>query len=102
MPEKKPEFYQLSIEADADLENIFDFTLKEFGFDQAIDYLSAIESCIKQLLIHPSLGRQRTELGKTISSFPVMQHILYYQKKSNCLLIIRVLHRSQDMPRFSS
>ncbi|MDP4680028.1 MAG: type II toxin-antitoxin system RelE/ParE family toxin [Cyclobacteriaceae bacterium] len=36
-------FYELSDQADQDIEEIFDYTEINFGFDQAIDYVSNLD-----------------------------------------------------------
>lgn len=42
-------FYELSAEAVADLEEIFDYTEHEFGIDQAVRYVSAFEDAFEQM-----------------------------------------------------
>lgn len=45
--------YILSEIADKDLEDIFDYTLNEFGFNQAETYLLEIEEIFQNLFLNP-------------------------------------------------
>ena len=42
--------YELSPEADNDLEEIFDYTEREFGLDQAIAYVAAFDNVLENSL----------------------------------------------------
>lgn len=61
--------YILSEAADQDLENIFDFTLNQFGFDQAEKYLLEIEDLFKILVLHPESSKARNEIKEGLYSF---------------------------------
>ena len=91
--------YELTNEADADLEDIFDYTLKRHNQDQAILYVSNIENVIFQLCKQPNLGRLRNDIKENVFSFPIEKHIIFYKIEPDKLVIIRVLHGSRDMPK---
>ncbi|WP_347175336.1 type II toxin-antitoxin system RelE/ParE family toxin [Polaribacter uvawellassae] len=91
--------YELTNDADTDLEDIFDYTEKRHNQDQAILYLSTIEGVFFQLCKQPNLGRLRNEIKENIFSFPIQKHIIFYKIDTNKLIIIRVLHSSRDMPK---
>lgn len=100
MSEKKIELYQLSKEADADLDTIFDYTANEHGTKQAVSYLTDLENHFKQLVLNPNLGRERSELRKGIYSLATLHHITFYSKQKNFILIVRVLHSRREIPKF--
>ena len=100
MVDKKLEFYLLSNEADADLDEIFDYTEYEHGFNQAVKYLSDLESLFKQLVKTPNLGRERKEIKKSIFSIAEQEHTVFYQIQKDHILIARVLHGRRDVPNF--
>ena len=50
--------YELSQEADQDLDEIFDYTEAEFGFDQAVAYLK-FDVLFERLLENPELKKKR-------------------------------------------
>ncbi|MNK31092.1 Toxin ParE1 [compost metagenome] len=94
------EFYILSEVADEDLDDIFDYTLDEFGFDQAEKYLLEIEEVFQSLLLNPELGKARNEIKQGLYSFPKDNHIIFYRILENHIRIVRVLHGSRDIPRY--
>lgn len=92
--------YELSLEADRDLDEIFDYTEAEFGFDQAVAYITQFEVLFEKLLHNPELGKKREEIKPGLRSFPKAEHIVFYRILKNRLRIVRVLHGSRDLPRF--
>ena len=54
--------YELSSAADADLDSIFDYTVKEFGLDQAVLYVGSIVDLLETLPSNPKAGKERTEI----------------------------------------
>lgn len=93
--------YTLSLEADEDLENIYDYGLEKFGKKQAIQYLLELESVFSQLSENPEMGRSRKELHSGIRSFPKISHIIFYHvNRNNHIRIIRILHGSCDAFHF--
>ncbi|RZJ40610.1 MAG: type II toxin-antitoxin system RelE/ParE family toxin, partial [Chryseobacterium sp.] len=71
--------YILSESADKDLENIFDYTEVQFGFDQAEKYLSEIENVFQKLVLNPESGRKRNEIKEGLYSFPKDNHVIFYR-----------------------
>ncbi len=97
---KRPIRYELSNIADNDIEEIFDYTEKEYGFDKAIIYVSGFEELFSSLVDNPELGRTRTEIKKGLRSIPKDEHIVFYRILSDHIRIVRVLHGSRDLPNF--
>mgnify|MGYP003611575179 FL=1 len=92
--------YILSEIADKDLEDIFDLTFDEFGFDQAEKYLLEIEEIFQNLIINPQIGKKRDEIKQGLYSFPKDNHIIFYRILDNHIRIVRVLHGSRDIPKY--
>ena len=92
--------YELSLEAVDDLENIFDYTFYQFGYDQAIKYLDSFDVIFDDLCLNPYLGRIRDELIAELRSINHQGHLIFYRMKNNKIIIIRVLHGSRDLPRY--
>ncbi len=95
-----PENYILSEAADKDLEDIFDYTLDHFGFDQAEKYLLEIEEVFQILAVHPESGKTRNEIKEGLYSFPKDNHIIFYRILDKYIRIVRVLHGSRDIPNY--
>ena len=90
--------YILSEIADADLDEIYEYTKKEFGADQAVKYLLEVEEVFQQYFINPEMGRKRDEIKKGLYSFPKHNHIIFYRIFEDHICIVRVLHGSKDIP----
>lgn len=96
MPRNK---YILSQEADNDLEKIFDYTLEEFGFNQAVKYLDEIAEVFVKIIKTPEIGRSRNEIKKNLYSLPIGSHVVFYTIQIDHIRIVRVLHGAKDMPK---
>lgn len=94
-----PIAYVLSDEADNDLNDIFDYTEQEHGFDQAILYITAFETLFKRLVSNPEIGRQRDEIKPGLYSLTEQQHVVFYRIFKKQIRIIRVLHGRKDIPK---
>lgn len=92
--------YRLSEEADKDIENIFDYTLETFGIDQAVKYLTDLESVLSGLPLNPEMGKARSEIKIGLRSFPYVSHVVFYRILPDHIRIVRVLHASRDVPKF--
>ena len=92
--------YILSEIADKDLEDIFDLTFDEFGFEQAEKYLLEIEEIFQNLIINPQIGKKRDEIKQGLYSFPKDNHIIFYRILDKHIRIVRVLHGSRDIPKY--
>ena len=88
--------YKLSENADFDLEDIYEYSFSEFGFMQAENYLEGIHTLFEQLTLFPNEGILRKEIGENIRSIPYQSHIVFYLAYEKFILIVRVLHQSQN------
>jgi len=91
--------YRLSKEADHDLDDIFDYTEVEFGFEQAITYLSDLDTVFESLVKNPVIGRKRNELRFGLYSIVEQEHTIFYRIIDDYIRIVRVLHGHKDIPR---
>lgn len=91
--------YELSQEADDDLEEIFDYTLDQFGAEQAIRYLSGFETIFENLCFHPATGRKRDEIRKGLRSISHISHVVFYRILKDRIRIVRVLHSGRDLQK---
>jgi len=94
---KQEMVYELSPEADQDLEDIFDYTEREFGSNQAIDYLSGFDDLFAKLVNSPELGKEREEIREGLRSLLKEKHIVFYRILPNRIRIVRILHGSRDL-----
>jgi len=97
----KPEMlYELSPEADQDLEEIFDYTERAFGFNQAVEYLSGFDGVFTKLVNNPELGKEREEIREGLRSLLKEKHVVFYRILDNRIRIVRILHGSRDLRTF--
>ncbi|MEN6456756.1 MAG: type II toxin-antitoxin system RelE/ParE family toxin [Prolixibacteraceae bacterium] len=89
--------YRLSQEADRDLEEIFDYTVREFGVDHAIAYVNGFEEVFVILVANPELGRKRDEIRNGLRSFVKGSHTIFYRILKNHIRIVRILHSCRDI-----
>ena len=92
--------YELSPEADQDLEEIFEYTEREFGFDQAIEYLSGFDGLLGKLVNNPELGKERKEIREGLRSILKEKDVIFYRILKNRIRIVRILHGSRDLRTF--
>lgn len=92
--------YELSSAADVDLDEIFDYTVNKFGFDQAVFYLGSIVDVLETLPSNPHLGKQRAEIRNELYGVLHGKHVIFYRIMFDRIRIIRILHGSRDLPKY--
>jgi len=87
---------RLSRRAKADLQNIWNYTLAEFGETQAETYLSALEEGFNLLLEHSEIGKPADHVRVGYRAFTKDHHIIYYTQTEDHIGVIGVLHERMD------
>lgn len=83
--------------AKEDLENIFKYSVKNFGFKIAENYLLAIETKFQSIKENNKIGKRNTLLGFKIRSIKSKSHLIFYKVfNNNTIEIIRILHQSMN------
>jgi toxin ParE1/3/4 len=85
--------YRVTLEAQNDLIEIRRYTLHRWGALQSQKYLSEIRHTVRLLTKTPAIGKQRTELGEAVFSFPHESHLIYYTLHDDCLVVFGILHK---------
>lgn len=88
------EEYKLLPEAEKDLENIWQYTVKEWGTDQAIQYIDDIDRAFLLLAHTPLMCRERTEFTPPVRIHHHKKHLIVYLIEVTYITIIRVLHEN--------
>lgn len=91
--------YRLSKAAENDLLPIGEYTLANWGREQARLYLTELATEFKQLSLSPAAGRLRVEIDDSVRSFQVRHHIIFYRQTKMGIEIARVLHQAMDLER---
>lgn len=91
--------YSLSKKAAADLDGIYEYTILNFGLEQARDYLLGLHERFQSLADHPLHGRSADELAPDLRCSEYQSHVVFYTRKTNGVRIVRVLHESMGVKR---
>jgi len=86
--------FSIHEKADRDLEDIFDYSVEQFGFARAEQYIYSIEKVFKDLAANPKLGRRFDPDINHYFYYPVESHCIFYAPTSNGVKTFRILHQS--------
>ena len=89
--------YLLSPAAQADVEQIWAFSVDRWGRDQAEKYLREIQRGIDRVADNPMIGRVRDEVRSGYRRHPVGSHVLFYRVEGNMIDVVRILHKRMEM-----
>ncbi|MFA6218444.1 MAG: type II toxin-antitoxin system RelE/ParE family toxin [Erythrobacter sp.] len=90
----------VSWRAVADLAEIADFTIAEFGIAQARRYRDQFQACFDSLADNPLLGRSADDLAPGLRRVRQQAHVVFYRVTDRDLLIVRVLHQRMDFEQY--
>ena len=86
----------LAEKASADLSDIYLYTLKAFGQNQADRYHAMLIELLLTIQGTPSLGHSRRDIPERCLAFIVGQHIVIYRIDNSTVFVLRVLHSRMD------
>ena len=88
--------YQLTEEADRDVEEILTYSVNNFGVTQTQHYFEALKKCIELLADNPNMGHSAEDILPEYLRFPHESHIIFYKSLSSSILVVRILHERMD------
>jgi len=92
--------YLLSPAAQADLEQICDYTRDRWGADPAEQYLRELQRAVERIAANPQIGRQCDEIRPGYRKLAAGSHTLFYRVNAEDVVdVIRVLHQRMDVDR---
>ena len=77
--------------AQADLDDIWNFTLDRWSEDQARSYLQSLSSTFDLILAHPEIARERHEFSPPVRIHTVRSHVVIFQADDEAVEIIRIV-----------
>lgn len=89
----------VSPEAQADVIDILQFTLEEWGLQQTEKYKTVLENAFSTIHHNPHLGHKRSDIPPKYRAFQAGQHIVVYRIKENIIYVVRVLHGCMDFAK---
>lgn len=85
-------------EAIYDLNDIWEYTFRQWSEIQADKYYEAIKIACTEIGENPAIGRSYNEIAPNLFGFKSGSHILFYQQLSvDEVEIIRILHERMDL-----
>jgi toxin ParE1/3/4 len=96
MAGRKLDHYRLAPAAEADLEDIWRYTARNWSIDQADRYTDALEAAFDTLVAMPEIARERREFSPPVRVHPSAQHVIVYRIAADHLVILRVLGGRQN------
>lgn len=70
--------YRLSGRAAADLDEIYEYTIMNFGLVRARDYLVGLHETFGRLLEQPLLGRSAARVSPELRRHEYRSHVVFY------------------------
>jgi toxin ParE1/3/4 len=83
-------------QVDRDLDAIWSYIAAD-NVGAADKLLDRIGDVFAMLVQTPLVGRERSELGKGLRSFPVGNYVIFYVARSDGVEIVRVMNSRQDI-----
>ena len=99
MNQRPPGEIRYTPQAEADLNNIWDYLAENQSEERAESYLLKLELQLELLLAQPMIGRSAEEIRPKLRRFPFQRHVVFYEPILGGLEIIRILHQAQDIDR---
>ena len=91
--------YALSPAARADIEEIWDYTVRHWGEAQAERYTRNIRDACEALGDGTLSGRSAEDIRAGYRKTAVGSHVMFYRVRAGVLEIVRILHRNTDVGR---
>lgn len=98
MRPKKAEL-RLSPAALRDLEDIWDYTVQQWGTAQADRYAEALDAAFQAVALSPDSAPTVDHIRPGYRRQRVERHAVYYRMEGDTVVVMRVLHERMDAPR---
>lgn len=96
--------FRASSHIERDLESIFRYTIRKWGFEQADAYLELLSFARDRIVADPFLpgSKPREDLAAGCRTFRAGKHVYFYRLRDETVEIARILHESMDFPRHAA
>ncbi len=91
--------YELTHKAEDEIEEIYEYSIVNFGLEVARKYISGMQDCFELLAGHQSWGNDYGLIKPGLLRYEYRSHSIYYQPVEDGILIVRVLGGKQDPAR---
>jgi toxin ParE1/3/4 len=90
---------RLSVLAESDLLDIWQYSFEQWDEAQADKYLDELDRGISLLAENPELGANRDYVREGYRALFVGRHAIYYSVTGSSIRVVRVLHSQMDPER---
>ncbi|MSP77141.1 MAG: type II toxin-antitoxin system RelE/ParE family toxin [Rhodospirillaceae bacterium] len=91
--------FVLSPRAQADIDEIWNYTVERWGVEQAELYVRQLGSAVEAIAQDPKRGRPCDEIRKGYRRYPSGSHVVFYRVMTKEVIVVRVLHQRMDFNR---
>ncbi|WP_158813538.1 type II toxin-antitoxin system RelE/ParE family toxin [Methylocapsa sp. S129] len=91
--------FVFSPRAQADIEEIWDYTAARWNTRQAEAYIRQIQAAIETVAAAPKLARSCEEIKAGYWKYPAGSHVIFFRLIHDGIDIVRVLHGRMDFER---
>jgi len=70
---------RFTLDADADIEAIADFTFNRWGSDKELAYLEKIYGAIDNISDSPEIGKKRDDVKKGYHAYDIEEYLIFYR-----------------------
>lgn len=85
--------------ANADLEDITDYSARTWGAQQAKKYIREIRSQIDGLANGDVIGQTLQVARDGMFKSRVNRHLIIFEQTDDTIFVVRILHEAMDIPR---
>ena len=80
--------------AEQDLENIWDYSVENWGEEKAGQYLDSQFAAFDLIAINPAIGLEYHEFTPSVRIHQHLSHLIIYLEGETEIVIVRVLHKN--------
>lgn len=91
--------YRFSVRAQLDLDEIVDYSTREWGEGQAREYVSGLMVYIQRVADTPAIGRTVPLRRHGVMRYNYKAHSIFYKEEQGVVMIIRILAQVRDIRR---
>jgi toxin ParE1/3/4 len=84
-------------EAYRDIEEIFDYTVENWSYNQAVKYVALIDDCINDIAQEKLIGKNYIHSSKDYKTIKTGRHIIFYRFQDKTCIVVRILHEKMDI-----
>jgi toxin ParE1/3/4 len=89
----------VSPRARADIDDIWNYTVEQWGERQAEIYLRLLEAAVDAVVADPKVGPTCDDVRPGYRKYRVGSHVLFYRVTANTVVVVRILHQRMDVER---